>query len=125
MRNRKGSPHGGFSRKARARKASTAAGGDPLAGSDPAKIEHRDVQAMTRIVLRPIGSPLPLGFFTMAIDNVLVSVLQWGLLPVVDRRAVALTVFPAFIVQAIAGVLRGNPVLCRLLPQSSLVDGTE
>jgi uncharacterized protein len=80
------------------------AGADLLTASDPAKIEQRDVQAMTRIVLRPIGSPLPLGFFTVAIDNVLVSTLQWGLLPVADRRAVALIVFPAFIVQAIAGL---------------------
>ena len=63
-----------------------------------------DVRAMTRIVLRPIGSPLPLGFFTVAIDNVTVSALQWGLLPAADRRAVALIVFPAFIVQAIVGV---------------------
>ena len=59
---------------------------------------------MTRIVLRPIGSPLPLGFFTVAIDNVLVSALQSGVLPVADGRAVALIVFPAFIVQAIAGL---------------------
>src|SRR5712664_3689568 len=36
--------------------------------------------------------------------SVLVSTLQWGLLPVADRRAVALIVFPAFIVQAIAGL---------------------
>jgi len=77
---------------------------DPLTVSNPAKIEQRDVQAMTRIVLRPIGSPLPLGFFTVAIDNVLVSALQWGLLPLADQRAVALIVFPAFIVQAIAGL---------------------
>jgi uncharacterized protein len=80
------------------------AGGDPLTGSDLAKIEQRDVQAMTRIVLRPIGSPLPLGFFTVAIDNVVVSALQSGLLPVTDRRAVALIVFPAFVVQVIVGV---------------------
>jgi uncharacterized protein len=79
------------------------AGVDPMTGVDPAKIEP-DPQAMTRIVLRPIGSPLPLGFFTVAIDNVLVSALQWGLLPAADRRAVALIVFPAFIVQAIVGV---------------------
>jgi succinate-acetate transporter protein len=59
---------------------------------------------MTRIILRPIGSPLPLGFFTVAIDNVLVSTLQWGPLSATDRRAVALIVFPAFIVQAIAGL---------------------
>jgi succinate-acetate transporter protein len=80
------------------------AGVDPLTASDPATIEQRDVQAMTRIVLRPIGSPLPLGFFTVAIDNVLVSTLQWGVLPAADGRAVALIVFPAFIVQAIAGL---------------------
>jgi hypothetical protein len=42
---------------------------------------------MIRIVLRPIGSPLPLGFFTVAVDNVLVSTLQWGLLLVADRRS--------------------------------------
>jgi succinate-acetate transporter protein len=63
-----------------------------------------EVQAMTRIVLRPIGSPLPVGYFTVAIDNVVTSTLQWGVLPAVDRRAVALIVFPAFIVQAIAGL---------------------
>jgi uncharacterized protein len=76
----------------------------PQAGvADPARVEP-DAQEMTRIVLRPIGSPLPLGFFTVAIDNVLVSTLQWGLVPATDRRAVALIVFPAFIVQAIAGL---------------------
>jgi succinate-acetate transporter protein len=80
------------------------AGVDPLTVFDPAKIEP-DLRAMTRIVLRPIGSPLPLGFFTVAIDNVLVSALQWGLLSAVDRRAVALIVFPAFIVQAIVGII--------------------
>jgi succinate-acetate transporter protein len=79
------------------------AGVDRLAAVDRAKVEP-DAQEMTRIVLRPIGSPLPLGFFTVAIDNVLVSTLQWGLLPAADRRAVALIVFPAFIVQAIAGL---------------------
>jgi hypothetical protein len=79
------------------------AGVDPATVIDPAQIEH-DVRATTRIVLRPIGSPLPLGFFTVAIDNVVVSALQWGLLPAADRRAVALIVLPAFIVQAIVGV---------------------
>jgi succinate-acetate transporter protein len=79
------------------------AGVDPATVSDPANTGP-ELQAMTRIVLRPIGSPLPLGFFTVAIDNVLVSTLQWGLLPTADRRAVALIVFPAFIVQAIAGL---------------------
>jgi uncharacterized protein len=78
-------------------------GVDARAGFDPAKIEH-DLRAMTRIVLRPIGSPLPVGFFTVAIDNVLVSTLQWGQLPPPDRRAVALIVLPAFVVQVIVGI---------------------
>jgi succinate-acetate transporter protein len=79
------------------------AGPDPLTGFDAATIEP-DLRAMTRIILRPIGSPLPLGFFTVAIDNVVVSTLQWGLLPAVDRRAVGLIVIPAFVVQAIVGI---------------------
>lgn len=79
------------------------AGLDPLTVFDPAKVEP-DLRGMIRIVLRPIGSPLPLGFFTVAIDNVLVSSLQWGLLPAADRRAVALIVLPAFVVQAIVGI---------------------
>ena len=75
---------------------------------DPARWEP-DLRAMTRIVLRPIGSPMPLGFFTVAIDSVWVSALQWGLLPGVDRRAVALIVFPAFVVQVIVGISPSTP----------------
>jgi uncharacterized protein len=84
-------------------KPETQAGVDPLTVFDPAKVEP-DLRAMTRIVLRPIGSPLPLGFFTVAIDNVVVSALQWGVLPAADRRAVALIVLPAFVVQVIVGI---------------------
>jgi hypothetical protein len=80
--------------------AGPAADVDPLTVFDPAKREP-DLRAMTRIVLQPIGSPMPLGFFTVAIDSVLVSALQWGILPAADRRAVALIVFPAFVVQVI------------------------
>ena len=76
---------------------------DPLTVFDPDKWEA-DLRSMTRIVLRPIGSPMPLGFFTVAIDSVLFSVLQWGLLPAADRRAAALIVFPAFVVQTIVGI---------------------
>ena len=85
------------------REPGPAADVDPLTVFDPAKWEP-DLRSMTRIVLRPIGSPMPLGFFTVAIDSVLVSALQWGLLPGVDRRAVALIVFPAFVVQVIVGI---------------------
>jgi hypothetical protein len=50
---------------------------DPLTMFDPAKWEG-DLRAMTRSVLRPIGSPMPRGFFTVAIDSVLFSALQAG-----------------------------------------------
>jgi uncharacterized protein len=75
----------------------------PLTIFDPANID-RDLRAMTRIVLRPIGSPLPVGFFTVAIDSVVVSALQWGVLAPADRRAVALVLVPAFVVQTIVGI---------------------
>jgi len=75
---------------------------DPFA-FDPAKYEP-DLRSMTRIVLRPIGSPLPLGFFTVAIDSVLVSALLWGILPAADRQSVALIVFPAFVVQLVVAI---------------------
>jgi hypothetical protein len=65
---------------------------------------------MTRIVLRPIGSPLPLGYFTVAIDNVVTSVLQWGVLPAVDRRAVALIVLPPSSSRQSSGYSRSAPV---------------
>ena len=95
MTDRPGRPESGRRR----RQASTG----PVTTLDPAEVEP-DLRSMTRIVLRPIGSPLPLGFFTVAIDNVVVSALQWGLLPAADRRAVALIVFPAFVVQVIVGI---------------------
>jgi succinate-acetate transporter protein len=76
---------------------------DPRTLSGPGPFEL-DPRSVTRIVLKPIGSPLPLGFFTVAIDSVLVSALQWGVLPAADRRAVALVVFPAFVMQLIVGI---------------------
>jgi uncharacterized protein len=76
---------------------------DTFTAFGPEKLEP-DLRSMTRIVLRPIGSPLPVGFFTVAIDNALVSALQWGIIPASGARAVALIVFPAFVVQAIVGV---------------------
>lgn len=70
-----------------------AAGVDPLTVFDPARREP-DLRSMTRIVLQLIGSPMPLGFFTVAIGSVLVSALQWGLLPAADGRAVARSCSP-------------------------------
>ncbi|TQF01632.1 hypothetical protein E6W39_04455 [Kitasatospora acidiphila] len=60
---------------------------------------------MTRITLRPIASPLPLGFYTVAIASAVTSSLQLGLIDSADRQAVALTVFPAFVLQLLVSVL--------------------
>jgi succinate-acetate transporter protein len=63
--------------------------------------------ADTRIVLRPIGNPLPLGFLALAAATLLVSGLQLGWLKPSDGRAVALIliafVFPLQLLSSILG----------------------
>lgn len=54
------------------------------------------VEDVTRVVLRPIASPLPLGFFAFGIGSVLQSALQFGLIPQVDIQNLAL-LFGAFV----------------------------
>ncbi|MGW3043198.1 GPR1/FUN34/YaaH family transporter [Kitasatospora sp. NPDC001159] len=79
----------------------TPTGTDPVAGSGA----EPDLHAMTRITLRPIASPMPLGFFTVAISSVVTSSLQLGLIDSANRQAVALTVFSAFVLQLLVSVL--------------------
>jgi uncharacterized protein len=57
-----------------------------------------------RIVLRPMASPMPLGFYTVAIANVLVASLQLGIIGAGERRDVALLILPAFAIQLIVGI---------------------
>ena len=54
------------------------------------------VEDVTRIVLRPIASPLPLGFFAFGMGSVLQSALQFGLIPQADVQNLAL-IFGAFV----------------------------
>nr|WP_328911579.1 GPR1/FUN34/YaaH family transporter [Streptomyces sp. NBC_00234] len=60
---------------------------------------------MTRIVLRPIASPMPLGFFTVSIASVMTGCLQLGLFETEARKAVALCVLPAFALQFLVSIL--------------------
>ncbi|MFE6306145.1 GPR1/FUN34/YaaH family transporter [Nocardiopsis sp. NPDC057823] len=60
---------------------------------------------MTRINLRPIASPMPVGFYAVAIASVMVACLQLGLFPAGADRAVALTILPAFVLQLVVGVI--------------------
>lgn len=54
------------------------------------------IEDVTRVVLRPIASPLPLGFFAFGIGSVLQSTLQFGLIPQADVQNLAL-LFGAFV----------------------------
>jgi succinate-acetate transporter protein len=44
---------------------------------------------MTRIMVRPLGSPLPLGFFAFAIGSTLIGALDVGWIPPSESRALA------------------------------------
>jgi hypothetical protein len=57
-----------------------------------------------RIMLRPMASPMPLGFYTIAIANIMVSSLQLGIIGPGERRNVALIILPAFVLQLIVGI---------------------
>lgn len=67
--------------------------------------DARSVEGMTRVVLRPLASPLPLAFFAFGIGSLLLSGQQLGLIPPGETRVVALVtgsfVFP---LQALAAV---------------------
>ncbi|WP_432127963.1 GPR1/FUN34/YaaH family transporter [Streptomyces sp. bgisy082] len=83
-------------------------GGDlpaPPPDTPPGRRFEPDLRSMTRINLRPIASPMPLGFFTIAIASVMTGCLQLGLLDESARAAVALTVLPAFVLQLLVSVL--------------------
>ncbi|MFD8009785.1 acetate uptake transporter family protein [Streptomyces sp. NPDC058955] len=58
-----------------------------------------DLRSMTRINLRPIGSPMPLGFYAVAIASVIVGCFQLGAFEDDARRAVGLAILPAFVLQ--------------------------
>ena len=66
---------------------------------------QRRVENLTRIVLRPLASPLPLGFFAFGIGSILQSGLQFGLLPQSEVQNLALIfgalVFPLELLAAI------------------------
>ncbi|MFJ7068563.1 GPR1/FUN34/YaaH family transporter [Streptomyces sp. NPDC101115] len=79
----------------------------PAAPMRPAQGRHHepDLRGMTRITLRPIASPMPLGFYTVAIASTIVGCLQLGLFEDGAERAVALAILPAFFLQLLVGFL--------------------
>ncbi len=70
--------------------------------------------AAARVVVRPLGTPLPLGFLGLLVATVGFSALQLQWLPPEQGRAVALGVLaftvPAQLVSAVLGFLARDPV---------------
>ncbi|HET8599120.1 MAG TPA: hypothetical protein VFL99_02255 [Segeticoccus sp.] len=68
----------------------------------------------TRIFLRPIGNPLPMGFVGLAGATTMLSGLQLGWLPVIDSSQVGLVIVlvavPLQIIASIMGYLARDPV---------------
>lgn len=73
------------------------------------KDDQRKVEELTRIVLRPLASPLPLAFFTFGVGSLLQSALQFGVVPQEESRNLALLygafVFPLELLAAIFAFL--------------------
>ncbi|MFG2115891.1 GPR1/FUN34/YaaH family transporter [Streptomyces sp. NPDC048718] len=84
------------------------AGGVPAPGADPldgGRHFEPDLRRMTRVNLRPIASPMPLGFYAVAIASVIVGCFQLGVFEDGARRAVGLVILPAFVLQLLVGIL--------------------
>ena len=73
------------------------------------KGDQRKVEEITRIVLRPLASPLPLAFFTFGVGSILQSAFQFGIVPQDEARNMALIfggiVFPSMFLAAVFAFL--------------------
>lgn len=80
----------------------------------PHQTDPERVQAMARIVLRPIGSPLPLGFLALGAATVVLSAVQLSWAPVSELHQVALVVIvfttPLQLVSSVFGFLARDSV---------------
>lgn len=75
---------------------------------------HTDHSSKVRITLRPIGSPLPMGFLGLTVATTGFSGLQLGLIPEDETRIVALAALlvtvPLMALASVFGVLARDPV---------------
>lgn len=70
---------------------------------------QKKIESMTRIVLRPLASPLPLAFFAFGAGSLMLSGLQLGLIPTSETHSVAIVqaafVFPPLALSSILAFL--------------------
>lgn len=80
----------------------------------PRQTDPERVQAIARIVLRPIGSPLPLGFLALGAATVVLSAVQLSWAPVTALHQVALVIIvftaPLQILASVFGFLARDSV---------------
>ena len=62
------------------------------------------IEDVTRVTLRPLGSALPLGFFTVAVATALAGSLQLGLINSKAAIAIGLLFIPAFLLQFVVAI---------------------
>ncbi|WP_017574713.1 GPR1/FUN34/YaaH family transporter [Nocardiopsis kunsanensis] len=79
-----------------------------------AETAYHEHTSMVRIMLRPMGSPLPMGFLGLAVATTGFSALQLGLVPEDETRIVALAALlvtvPLMALASVFGVLARDPV---------------
>lgn len=72
------------------------------------------MEPQTRVVLRPIATPLPLGFLALALSTVMFSAVQLGWIALAEGRIAALTALlatlPLQFLAAVSGFLSRDPV---------------
>ncbi len=87
---------------------------DPVPGGPSEAVTSERLERTARIVLRPIGSPLPLGFAALGAASVVLSGLQLGWVPMTDSHQVALVVIvfavPLQLLASIFGFLARDSV---------------
>ncbi len=71
--------------------------------------DQRKDEEITRIVLRPLASPLPLAFFAFGVGSILQSAFQFGVIPQDESRSLAIIlggiIFPSMLLAAIFAFL--------------------
>lgn len=77
----------------------------------PAHPERLRAQDATRIMLRPIASPLPVGFLALFVGSLLLSSLQLHWVPAPERHEVAIGILAFTVPLQLIGCLYG--FLCR------------
>ena len=81
--------------------------------------EQGRIEELTRIVLRPLASPLPLAFFAFGVGTLLQSSLQLGLIPQEENFGIALIlgslVFPAMLLATVFAFLSRETMAATVL----------